>query len=392
MERIPYIDGIRGYLIYSMTLSHLGVLGANGLWWASHKSVSIFFTGEGFMAISGLMMGYITLRAVTEKGIAKSLFGSLRRSWKILRYYLAVYVLCLLPMVLFELSSNDTLFTFFRERNPVTSGALGLFLTGIYRPLMFDILYLYIILIGLSPLVVFVALRLGAPWVLGASIALWLAVQYGLVEKVNARLADVLNGDPVLLFGSFPIFAWQLPFVLGVLLGMEVARRYTEWPVLLTWIRQNLMTWALTLCLAFALFRWIDMFGLARIGAGFFQNYLALAPLTLLNFFAFCIVITTILHSNREEPNAFIRLAKRGLDPILNSKILTTIGSNTLLTFSASVVITYWLIPAQPVLETLGPPWFVNALAFVVVILVLYLIVLADRAIRKAIKSRLNPR
>ena len=203
VERIPYIDGIRGYLIYSMTLSHLAVLGANGLWWASHKSASVFFTGEGFMAISGLMMGYITFGAVTRKGVVKSLFSSVRRSWKILRYYLVVYVLCLLPLLLFDLAGDETLAMFFRERDPATPGSLGLFLTGIYRPLMFDILYLYIILIGLSPLIIFAALRLGAPWVLSASFALWLSAQYGLVDKVNAKLAGLLGGDPGLLFGSF---------------------------------------------------------------------------------------------------------------------------------------------------------------------------------------------
>ena len=80
-----------------------------------------------------------------------------------------------------------------------------------------------------------------------------------------------------------------------------------------------------------------------------------------------------------------------GLDVVLKSRVLTTIGSNTLLTFSASVILTYWLIAARPLLADMGPAWVVNALAFVALILALYLVVLADRTIRNTFRRASNP-
>jgi len=75
----------------------------------SHKTISIFFTGEGFMALSGLMIGYILYHPYLKKGLGGALGNSLKRSWKILRYYIAVYVLCSLPLLFLDLQSNTTL-------------------------------------------------------------------------------------------------------------------------------------------------------------------------------------------------------------------------------------------------------------------------------------------
>jgi len=61
----------------------------------------------------------------------------------------------------------------------------------------------------------------------------------------------------------------------------------------------------------------------------------------LLNFASFCLVLVLVLQTpDAQTPRAIAKLHK-GLAWLLNSRFLTVIGSNSLLTFSTSVVLTY---------------------------------------------------
>ena len=130
------------------------------------------------------------------------------------------------------------------------------------------------------------------------------------------------------------------------------------------------------------------MLGLAGLNSELFQSYLYLSPLTLLNFFTFCLVIACILQVGPDEPNRFLRLARKFLHVVLSNRILATIGSNSLLTFSASVILTYWMIAAKSRLAELGPPLVINTLVVLAILAGLYLVVLLDRALRRRFASR----
>ncbi|SFL01486.1 hypothetical protein SAMN04488036_10470 [Shimia haliotis] len=381
--RIPYIDGLRGYLIFSMTLSHLGIIGPNLFADLSHKTVSAFFTGEGFMTISGLMMGYILARPTQTDGTLVTLGNSLRRSFKIFRHYIVVFALCALAFWVFAPATDDLLASLFRGRNPLTPEAALLFVTGLYRPLMFDILFLYIVLIGIAPVLIGIALRYGSPALLGLSMTSWLAFQYGFVTKVVEKLGAVFAFDPAEMFGSFSIFSWQLPFVIGLLLGITLALQDQKTPQRLADLRKNAFPFAVTICLAFAFFGLLDAIGVISLGHVFFADYLRLDPLTLINFFAFALVLACLLAANADDPNRTVRGLHKGLAAFIDNRLFTTIGSNSLLTFSASVVLTYWVIGMrEPLFELLGP--FVgNTLAFSGVMGALYVIVILDRHLRR---------
>ncbi len=383
LGRIPYVDGLRGYLIYSMTLSHLGFLGPNLFTHLSHKTFSIFFTGEGFMALSGLMVGYILYRPYIRHGLGKTLGNSLRRSWKIVKYYVAVYVLCALPLLFVDLQSHALLGDYFRLRDPIEITSFGLFLGSVYRPLMFDILYLYIILIGLTPLLIWVALRFGIATLASISFGLWVTVQYQLPQKVTVKIGEMFQVDPAHLFGNFSIFAWQFPFVVGVILGMATASNPDRWPAIFDWLRTHVFGLAAGLCVVFAVFNLLALVGPLNIGYLFFSNYLTLSPLTLLNFICFCLVLVMLLHPPTPQAHRLTVTLHQGLAWLLNSRLLTVVGSNSLLTFSASVVLTYWVVAAKPYLETLGYSLAINTLVFSVVIALIYGTVLVFNALKR---------
>lgn len=388
LGRIPYIDGLRGYLIYSMTLSHLGVMGPNLFSHLSHKTISIFFTGEGFMALSGLMIGYILYHPYLKKGLGGALGNSLKRSWKILRYYIAVYVLCSLPLLFLDLQSNTTLVDFFRQRDPVELTSFGLFVGSIYRPLMFDILYLYIILIGLTPLFIWASIRFGTAALVSMSFGLWVAVQYELPQKVTVKIGEMFQVDPANLFGNFSIFAWQFPFVIGVVLGMATASNRSRWPAIIAWLRAHVFGLALGLCAVFAVFNLAALVGPLNIGFLFFANYLTLSPLTLLNFASFCLVLVLVLQTPDAQTPRVIAKLHKGLAWLLNSRFLTVIGSNSLLTFSTSVVLTYWVVAAKPYLDGLGYSFAINSALFAAMMAMIYAIVLVFNAFKRGSGGR----
>jgi hypothetical protein len=382
--RIPYVDGIRGYLIYAMTLSHLGVvLGPNLLTGVTHKTFFVFFSGEGFMMISGLMIGYIIFGPFVADGLFAALRISLKRSWKIIFHYLIIYMLCVVPLIANQLYSDPMMNNFFRGRDPSSSSSFLMFTVGLYRPLMFDILYLYIILIAVSPFLLFAAVRIGSQYVVGASVAFWLSVQYGLVDKLSSKLETLLGADVGTLFNaSFPILAWQLPFVGGLLLGVRVASDRRVILRILDLLRKHALPYAISICCAFAFFRLMTEVGIVRLNGDFFRQYLSLGALTLLNFFAFCLVVACVLRASTDDPNALMRLSRRVLIAIVNNRILRSIGSNTLLTFSGSIVLTYWLIGARGILMDIGPPLVVNTLVLIAVLFALHGLVIFARRVR----------
>jgi len=384
MKRIPYIDGLRGYLIYSMTLSHMAFLTPNLFAPLSHKSVSIFFTGEGFMLLSGMMIGYILLGRVQEEGLGPALAVSLRRSGRIALYYLGVYILITLPVII--LDQPDLLARvegYFRGRDPADPWAVFLFVTSLYRPLFFDILYLYIVLIALSPLMIVIALRWGPACLAALSLVVFLVAQYGLTEKFIVLLARAFDADRSTLFGSFSIYAWQFPYVIGLLLGMSIASDWQGWPGRLIWIRTRLMPYALAFCAAFATLRLMTTAGLVSLDYVFLQDYLMVRPMTLINFAAFCVVLVSLLSLRPEEVSGPVTgLLHRTLLALLESRFLRHVGAASLLTFSASVVLTYWVALMQPWLASTGPAVVVNSSVFAAIMVVLFGLAAARRGFR----------
>lgn len=381
MRRIPYIDGLRGYLIYSMTLSHMAFLSPNLFAPLSHKSVSVFFTGEGFMVISGMMIGYILLARVRDEGVGPALAVSLRRSGRIALYYIGVYLLITLPVMIFD--QPDQVDAYFRGRDPSDPLALFLFVTSLYRPLFFDILYLYIVLIALSPVMIMIALRWGPPFLAGLSLLVFFAAQYGLTEKFILRLAQAFDADRSTLFGSFSIYAWQFPYVVGLLLGMSIASDWLGWSRRLVWMRSRLLSYALALCAVFAMLRLMTTAGVVSLDYVFLQDYLMVRPLTLINFAAFCIVLVSLLSLRPEEASGPItgRL-HRVLRILLDSRFLRYVGAASLLTFSGSVVLTYWVALMQPLLASIGPPILVNSAVFAASMVLLFGLSVANRGFR----------
>ena len=213
MRRDLGIDLIRGVGILMIAVDHLaGVVVRLELPGTVNPFVSWTRLGwssaaEFFVFFSGYLIGVVYLQTLRQRGLAMTYARAMHRCWQI--YAANVLTLCLVLLLLHDgMFANQQLDRF------VSLSALGDgdALTGLVRflalqtaPTFFEILQLYVIFLLAAPLVLLLARRSAAAAIAG-SVALWLAVQV----------------DPSfnLLRWNFNPYAWQLVFVLGMVVGM----------------------------------------------------------------------------------------------------------------------------------------------------------------------------
>jgi hypothetical protein len=343
--RLPLIDGARGYLIFAMTVGHIASLtGLRELNYITHKPWAVFLTGEGFMAISGFMCGYILSLRQDRYGFSGSLTWGMQRVWKIIRYYLLVFVLCALPA--FVLPLSDTLAgQLFHGRASIGASEALLFAAGLFRPSFYDILYLYVICIALSPLALWVLKSRFAPLFLGVSALAWLATQYGLTGRVLDKLYEAIPQIQSHETGAFHLFAWQLLFFVALWFGHLFAQDRDVALAPITKAPRAVFTYAVTALAVFA------VPGVIYTATGFLMNaevylrdYLIVAPLPLINFAIAMFVLLFVLTS----PSMQGTWGQRLLTAVLSFGFFRVIGQKTLQTFATSIVVSYWVAYSIP--------------------------------------------
>lgn len=206
-------DSLRGLMLVIMTINHLPSLLSR----FTDEPLGVFSGAEGFVFLSGLLAGLVYARRLRRDGPESIWLSARARGWMIWRWQagsvlaslLAIQIICWIMG--FCSSKAPTLF----YQNPWLAMIMGpLFL---YQPGMLDILPMYCAFVTLLPLVL-IGLEKGyRGWIIGISLLLWAAVQNG--------YGSAIDGAPLypLHVGSFNLFAWQLIFFFGVIIGRERA-------------------------------------------------------------------------------------------------------------------------------------------------------------------------
>jgi len=206
-------DSLRGLMLVIMTVNHLPSLVAR----FTDEPLGVFSGAEGFVFLSGLLAGLVYARRLQRDG-AEPLWDSSRsRGWMIWRWQVGSVLASLLGIQIicwifgFCSAKAPTLF----YQNPWLAIVMGP--TFLYQPGMLDVLPMYCAFVTLLP-VVLIGLEKGyRPWIIGASVLMWAAVQ--------STYGSGIDGAPLypLHVGSFNLFAWQLIFFGGVMIGRERA-------------------------------------------------------------------------------------------------------------------------------------------------------------------------
>jgi hypothetical protein len=200
-------DSLRGLMLVTMTINHL----PSSVRAITDESLGIFSSAEGFVFLSGLLAGLVYSRRLRRDGRAGLHQTIVQRASRIYRWHVASFLTALVAV---QLCSRLTGFCSWANPPLFYAHPWGAALLGsamLYQPGLLDILPMYCVFVLLLPYVLN-ALEAGHRWrVLGWSAFAWFVVQW----------IPPIDGAPLypVHVGSFNIFAWQLLFVFGAVIG-----------------------------------------------------------------------------------------------------------------------------------------------------------------------------
>ncbi|SLN40974.1 OpgC protein [Roseivivax jejudonensis] len=346
--RLTLLDGFRGFFLLFMMIAH-----TTGQFWSipgfyNHHALGFVEDAQGFVFISGFVVGLVYTKLMDKRGAAGMRTGVLRRIRTIYTYQAAMILgfagaavglaaWGMTPGVLGQYL--DAPFAF-------TLASLGL-VTG---SMHLGILALYIWMMLLTPLALVAFARGHARWVFGLSVAAWLLAQTGWPDAaqrpIEAGLASA--GAPINIGIYFNVFGWQAIYFFALWLGFLFARDRFD-PAWMRTPRARLAFWAaLGGVVAFALFDralnlgWLpdDMRRLAydRLDRG------NMDAIYLANFALDLYVVGWLLNAAPQSGNRVLAAVSRGIEWIFTRRPLVFLGQHSLQVFTAHVVMIYLIM------------------------------------------------
>jgi enterochelin esterase-like enzyme len=197
------LDLLRGFAVVAMLIDHIG--GQSPLYALTGGDQFFTSAAEGFVTISGFVVGDVYRQLAIAHGLGVALRRLLERAW--LLYLLAVgLTLVILPIAtLFDLPWSV------RSEVEDARGVLWGIFTLHQTAYLADVALLYALLLGIAPLA-FVLLFQGRSWlVLGLSWGLWSAYQ---INPGGTELPWPIGDNTVFHFS-----AWQVLFFSAMVLG-----------------------------------------------------------------------------------------------------------------------------------------------------------------------------
>lgn len=207
LGRDPRLDLLRGFCVFAMIVDHIG--GSSWLYALTGGNAGPITAAEGFVFLSGLVLGIVSRRRVARDGLEAAISAALARAW-------TLYALTAVLTLIFIGLTVGTRLSLWVDRGLL--GEIGSWPELVASVLLLrftwhgtDILALYALLLASSPLVLLL-LAEGRPWhLLGGSWTLWLLFQLAPERAVIPW--------PIEHATTFPFAAWQALFVTALAIG-----------------------------------------------------------------------------------------------------------------------------------------------------------------------------
>ena len=201
------LDLLRGFCVFAMVVDHIG--GVSWLYVLTGGNVGPISAAEGFVFLSGLVLGLVYRRKIERAGLRAAVASVL---WRAGTLYLLTVVLTLIFGALTALTSLSLWVD--RALWPAEGAWAELAVATLLLRFTWngtDILALYALLLAGTPVVLALLARGLAAWVLIGSLGLWLGHQLAPSQVVLPW--TIQNAQ------SFPVAAWQVLFVGAVVVG-----------------------------------------------------------------------------------------------------------------------------------------------------------------------------
>ena len=181
-------------------------------------------SAEGFVFLSALLVARIYIRPAMETpSVVRTKLW--KRTLKIYGIHLAMLTLLFtavaaLAATTYRPAIHNLLSFYFAHPRSAIIGSVFL----LYCPPLLDILPMYVLFLGGTPLVLSWAARRGWRVPLAASLALWVGAQLGLRDWLHAIIVHMSHLDiPEQETGAFNLLSWQAVWMLGLWLGARSA-------------------------------------------------------------------------------------------------------------------------------------------------------------------------
>jgi hypothetical protein len=369
VTRRPEIDALRGLMLVLMTVTHLPTRYSNWL----GQPFGFVSAAEGFIFLSGFMVGMLYTRRALNDGIGMMTKGLLRRAGVVWTCQAGMLLTLFTIIASIGLHTQAVpirnLLSFYWADPPY---ALWTGMIMVYNPPLLDILPMYFLFMLASPIALAIGLqRNGWRVVIVASVALWLFAQLGMSHPFyKAVLALTGLQVPLKQTGAFEVVAWQFMWMFGMWMGSRELvpgerRPFANWVVVLAVVYA-------TACLV-----WRHAVGQSPFGSAAEFNLMfdkwRLGPLRMLDFIALLVVVTTF------GP----RLAAR-----MRFQWLETLGRASLPVFCAHVIVV--LTTLATIGNRIGKmPLWIDTVFLAAVLAALYgIALLVNRTSGRAQKSR----
>ena len=209
------LDFLRGLAMLAVIVNHVAIPSLFHV--VSVEALGVVTGGEGFVFLSGGVVGFVSRRRLTRDGWPAAAAKLWRRALQIYAVALAanliVYLCQFVPgldwtsLTTYKDARSGTVYQLYGDHAPAPAFLIGI-LTLEYGPGQINILGLYVALMAVTPLLLLVLRRGWAPLALAAS---WCA--YLLYQAHPVRILPCQSEH------AFPFPAWQLLFVHGLAAG-----------------------------------------------------------------------------------------------------------------------------------------------------------------------------
>ena len=360
--RYLQLDGLRGVMLISMVLSHLGAKLPLG---PTHnlvfKSALLNDAASAFVFLSGLTVGLVYARGWLDPNHAhrKSALGA--RAWLVFQHHAFLVVLVTVFALLVPQGASPPWILEPYGTAPVLFGALSLLMLA--GGWCLDILPMYVLFLLLTPLALHAATT-GRGWMVVVAISIaWIIGQAGLLEASwdGMERAFHLENHAIDLGLAFNRLSWAVLYFLGLLLGCA----YTSGKLDLSALKhQRFELLLLASILLIGTLMVLLVLYLRGVLTDHVQTFAwltskhGLGLLALLNFAAMSFVVAWLLVAGPTSRHRSMQAIGKGLDRLLTSAPLVLLGQQSLLVFTCHLVGVYvfYLLVDPALLD----PWSAN--------------------------------
>jgi hypothetical protein len=347
MKRFEIIDGMRGYFLVFMILNHLIFAGGYLLVKINHNQLAFVEDAQGFVFLSGLMIGMVYARKMMKGGYAAGRTAIYSRAFELYRYAMGIVIAVLVAqMVLpgaYSIWFNWLGYTNFDD--PLRLAAIATFF---YQPTFMDILPQYIVYMIFAPMLIKLVLDDKWHYVVAASIMLWMAGQLGLQQIVTIPINELIMGsDDQGIRVSFNLFGWQIVFFSGLVLGALTSSGKINWGKILSPDNTFIPKVALVLVMFFLPLRLItanELMPAYMIGKFASMEIRAdFGPVYLLNFAAMGLLVTWLLVAGPQHKANWVRNVASAVTWVFTLRYLRLLGRHSLYVYVWHVAIVYFV-------------------------------------------------